>query len=173
MRSEEEEKTMKTEIKIDRWQDLRVGDEIECGNNEFRVFAMDAGEDTEKPVRLDAVCSGFYDPGWLTGTIINSLIATGTVKREEVSANPLAKLILSHGDENDGTSWPYWAICQKGGLGNIVLIQGIWFSREGAQAHLNARLYEYGQSAFVYCFSGYHSDHVRRLYELAGSRGHS
>lgn len=97
-----------------------------------------------------------------------------TMKREELKA--LSDLVLSHGAENDATMWPWWAICENemhdGGdgptkTGRMILVQGFWFNRKDAEQHRKNRLYEYGDQSFVYCFSGYHSNHVRELYELA------
>lgn len=89
----------------------------------------------------------------------------------------IADIILSHGEENDFTEHPYWAICEwemfDGGddepskTGRVILIQGIWFSREAAEKHRKARIYEYGEQSFVYCFSAYHSQDLRQIYELA------
>lgn len=163
---------MKKQIEIDRWQDLRVGDEIECGGITFKTFDPTPDSHADGMI-LAASC--WPIPRWVAVEIIDVLILQGTVSREIPEPNTdLVNLILSHGTENDGTSWPYWAICKRTPrTSEIVLVQGIWFNRQDAQAHLNSRLYEYGKSVFVYCFSGYHSDHLRRLYELAGSRGHA
>lgn len=78
------------------------------------------------------------------------------------------EILLCHGEENDATQFPYWAICQKGvRRGTFVILEGIWFSRKRANDHLKARSYAYPKSAFVYCFSGHHSQHLREMYENA------
>lgn len=91
-------------------------------------------------------------------------------------SNPIVEIILSHGENNDATDFPYWGICVNemfdGGDGpsatcRVILVQGIWFSRDAAERHRIARIYEYGDESFVYCFSGYHSTHLRQIYEAA------
>lgn len=79
----------------------------------------------------------------------------------------VAEVVLSHGEETDGTSYPFWAICSKGGRGNIVFHEGVWFNRKDAEDYLKAKAHNYPRTAFVYCFSGNRSWHMRELYAIA------
>lgn len=81
--------------------------------------------------------------------------------------NDLAKLVLAHGENNDATKYPFWAIVKRGGFGRVVWLDGFWFSREEATEFLESRRYNYGKSAFVYCFSGHNSWHCRALFGMA------
>ncbi len=67
---------------------------------------------------------------------------------------------------NEGTSSPWWVIIdpkqnlskKKDACHNIVgMITGPFFSRKAAQSHLDARRYDFGTNAVVYCHSGYWS----------------
>lgn len=79
----------------------------------------------------------------------------------------MSEVILSHGEETDGTSYPYWCICQKAGLGMIAMLDGIWFNRKDAEDYMKAKAHNYPKTAFVYCFSGCHSWHMKELYAIA------
>lgn len=87
---------------------------------------------------------------------------------EVLSASPTThEILLSHGERNDGTNYPIWAIVVKAGLGRYAWEAGPWFSREEAKAHLDSHAYRYSKKAFVYCFSGHMSYHLRQMYENA------
>lgn len=82
----------------------------------------------------------------------------------------LTDLILSHGEENEGTAYPFWYVAVKGGavLGRPVMIShGFWFNRADAEKHLENKAHRYPKTAFVYCDSGHDSWHIRLMYELA------
>ena len=81
--------------------------------------------------------------------------------------NALRELILQHGDKTEATSYPFWAIVLNGLHGKQLVSNGFWFSREAAEAELKANKHRYSKSAYVYCFSGHQSPHVRALYVLA------
>ncbi len=63
---------------------------------------------------------------------------------------------------NDGLQTPWWAIAFKGIKGAFQTV-GPFFSREDAERHRQARLYEYGEKSVVYGFSGCYS----RKYAMA------
>lgn len=65
---------------------------------------------------------------------------------------------LCYGDEADGTDAPWWGIVTKSGMRGHVLHSGPFFSRLDAESELGARPRGYPKTAFVYCFSGVHSD---------------
>jgi len=73
-------------------------------------------------------------------------------------------------DHNEATSFPFWAIVTRAGAaqqGRHVFLAGPWFSRATAQAHLDARRYNYPKTAFVYCFSGHASGDYTALLTAA------
>lgn len=78
-----------------------------------------------------------------------------------------SELVLSHGEENDGTAYPFWAIVTKAGLGGHVFHAGPWFSRASADLHLTNKKHRYPKTAFVYCFSGHMSWDYRNLMDEA------
>lgn len=99
---------------------------------------------------------------------VGSAGASGQVDR----GSRWREIILSHGENNEATGRPFWFIaCNAGGAhsGREVLIRGIWFNREDAEAHLKAKAYNYPKTAYVFCASGNDSEHMRELYELARS----
>jgi hypothetical protein len=69
--------------------------------------------------------------------------------------------------DNECTSYPYWLIVKNGGGGRHVLLAGVWFDRDSAEAELESRRYHYGEKAFVFCFSGNASEHMQKLYSAA------
>ena len=71
--------------------------------------------------------------------------------------------------ENEGTSYPWWAICKKGSFGRILVIEGPFFSRELAENHRKARIYDYKEKSFVYCFSGHQSAGYRTVVDTLRS----
>ncbi len=77
--------------------------------------------------------------------------------------------ILLSSKDNEATSYPYWAIVKPGSFGRMVMLAGVWFNRPAAESHLESKRYNYGAKAFVYCFSGHESRHVKELYENARS----
>jgi hypothetical protein len=77
------------------------------------------------------------------------------------------EIMLSHGEENDGTNNPIWAIVTKAGLGGHVWHAGPWFSRDAANRHLEGKRHRYPKTAFVYCFSAHMSGHLCEMYENA------
>ena len=77
---------------------------------------------------------------------------------------------LRYGDENDGTDAPWWGIVTKSGRGGHVLHSGPFFSRADAKSELVARPHGYPTTAFVYCWSGVHSDWRRFIRALRAIR---
>lgn len=80
----------------------------------------------------------------------------------------LVDLLFSR-SSNEATAFPFWYIAEKGRFGRTVMVsRGIWFSREEAEKHLEAKAYRYGKKAFVYCDSAHDSyGGLRDLYYLA------
>lgn len=82
----------------------------------------------------------------------------------------LKSLVLSHGENSEATALPFWYIAVKAGAvhrGRNVILRGIWFNREDAEAHLKKAAHRYPKNAFVYCDSGHDSWHMRELYRIA------
>lgn len=78
-----------------------------------------------------------------------------------------SEVILSHGEHNDATAYPVWVIVKRCGLGKHEWLAGPWFNRVDATWYLEARRHAFGPKAFVYCFSGHESWHMRELYAIA------
>lgn len=107
--------------------------------------------------------SEFEDKPILPKSVIQ-LIAR---KEKEVIAAAFNTVRFS---DNEATANPYWAVCRwaaYNGSKRPVILAGIFFSRIDAEIHLNQRRYEYGEKAFVYCFSAYHSKKYRALQDTA------
>lgn len=90
-------------------------------------------------------------------------------------SSEMAKLVLSHGEKNDATAFPFWTVAIKRGITNtnmgaVPISSGFWFSRKAAEKHLEQAAHHYPKSAFVFCFSGHMSHDVRELYRLAEAR---
>ena len=82
--------------------------------------------------------------------------------------NRLKELVAPEGRDNDATTFPFWYVAERVGIGKVRMASsGFWFSRKAAEAHLMAKAYRYGKNAFVYCGSGHDSGDVRALYALA------
>ena len=79
----------------------------------------------------------------------------------------LAEVVLSHGDNNEATAVPYWGIVQYTRSKRVVMLAGVWFNREDAEAYLKAKAYNFPKSAVVYCFSGHYSWHLKEIYAIA------
>jgi len=77
--------------------------------------------------------------------------------------------------DNDATAFPFWLIIipkqiMKKDIDALAYcIVGLFFSRESAQQHLDARRYEYGDDARVYCHSGHYSNEYKQLVKNANS----
>ena len=80
-----------------------------------------------------------------------------------------ARSILFAYTDNEITAHPWWCVVRNGSFGRMVVLEGPFFSREQATQLLEARRYEYGAKAYVYCFSGHRSWHYRDLREAIGS----
>ncbi|MGE3705686.1 MAG: hypothetical protein AB7I13_10470 [Vicinamibacterales bacterium] len=80
---------------------------------------------------------------------------------------PLAALAAA---DNEATSFPWWAITTRALHGETVHA-GPYFSRESAEAYMEAHRYRYPKSARVFCFSGHESPAYRDLYEKARAQG--
>jgi hypothetical protein len=88
----------------------------------------------------------------------------------------LPEIVLSHGDKNEATAFPWWAIVVNGFSGRVqrpMVLAGVWFNREDAEAFLASHAYRYPKKAYVYAFSGGESAHTRELYELARGADHA
>lgn len=85
----------------------------------------------------------------------------------------LAQIVLAHGENNDGTAFPWWGIAEEVKIGSCrnqyAILAGPFFSRESAKSKLEARRHHYGKRAIVYCFSGHDSPDYRELFALAKS----
>lgn len=74
-----------------------------------------------------------------------------------------ARSILFAYTDNEATAHPWWAIVRNGSFGRMVVLVAPFFSREAAEEHRRARIYEYGEKSFVFCFSGYYAWQYRDL----------
>lgn len=74
-----------------------------------------------------------------------------------------AEALFAYGDRNEMTANPWWAIVAKNRMGSNAILAGPFFSRERAEEHRQARLYEYGEGSIVFCFSGHISQHYKDL----------
>lgn len=83
------------------------------------------------------------------------------------------KITLDMSDKNEGTESPYWMILDPRQMMRpdystlASMITGPFFSRESAQAHLEARRYAFGNWAVVYCCSGYSSHEYKTAWREA------
>lgn len=77
-----------------------------------------------------------------------------------------AQEILFCYTDNEITSDPWWCVVRNGSFGRMIVLEGPFFSRERARQLLEARRYEYGAKAYVYCFSGCRSEHYKDLRKL-------
>ena len=80
-----------------------------------------------------------------------------------------AREILFAYTDNEITSDPWWCVVRNGSFGRMVVLEGPFFSRERAEGLRNARLYEYGAKSYVFCFSGYRSQHYKDLRSVVGA----
>ncbi len=89
------------------------------------------------------------------------------------------KIELEVSEENEGTESPYWLILDpKQNMDcNIDMlaaqITGPFFSREEAQAHLDARRHAFSKRAHVYCHSGYWSRQYKEAFRKAKNASHT
>ena len=77
---------------------------------------------------------------------------------------------IKDSDKNEGTDSPWWVIIMPRQIMRkdpsstaSCIVEGVWFSRESAEAHLESRRHEYGKDAVVYCFSGHWSAEYKQL----------
>ncbi len=77
-----------------------------------------------------------------------------------------ARSILFSYTDNEITADPWWGVVRNGSFGRMVMLEGPFFSRERATQLLEARRYEYGAKAYVYCYSGHRSQHFKDLREV-------
>jgi hypothetical protein len=86
-------------------------------------------------------------------------------------------MIKIHESKTEGTSFPWWFIVMNNNhirfarkeIFTHAIAQSIigpFFSRESAEAHRKARIYEYGRDSIVWCGSGYYSQDYRKLVEI-------
>lgn len=70
-------------------------------------------------------------------------------------------------DNGEATSYPFWFVASKAGLGRGLIIEsnGVWFSREAAEDHLKNKRHRYSKNAFVWCASGHMSTQLRSVYD--------
>lgn len=65
----------------------------------------------------------------------------------------------------EATAYPFFIIVTRSVNGRLTFLAGVWFTREEAQYHLDAKHYNYPKNALVYCASGHHSREYRFLCE--------
>jgi hypothetical protein len=76
-------------------------------------------------------------------------------------------VLFAYGEANEMTAHPYWLILHNGNLrADASVLAGPFFSRQAAAQHLSARRYEYGDKAYVFCFSGHKSHEYKALRDL-------
>ena len=99
---------------------------------------------------------------------IEELEAELAEAREDQERLKKARSILFAYTDNEITAHPWWCVVRNGSFGRMIVLEGPFFSRERATQLLEARRYEYGAKAYVYCFSGHRSWHYRDLREAVG-----
>lgn len=73
-------------------------------------------------------------------------------------------ILFAYGEANEATQHPYWLVLRNGVLRACdAVLAGPFFSREAAANHMMSRRYEYGDKAYVYCFSGHWSRQYKDL----------
>ncbi len=83
------------------------------------------------------------------------------------------KITLEVSEENEATSFPWWAIVEPRQNMSVDLsraagqITGPFFSREEAEDELKATRYNYSKRAAVWCFSGCYSRRYQEAVRLA------
>ena len=96
------------------------------------------------------------------------------MKEENMPESIEIKLKVS--TDTEATASPWWMIIDPRqnmkvnsyGISNIAaMITGPFFSREEAEAHLEARRYAYSKNAGVYCDSGWRSRQYDTAYKTA------
>ncbi len=90
--------------------------------------------------------------------------------REDSERLEKARSILFAYSDNEITAHPWWAVVRNGSFGHMVVLDGPFFSRVRATELLEARRYEYGAKAYVFCFSGARSQHYIDLRNALGAR---
>ena len=75
------------------------------------------------------------------------------------------EILFDYGENNEGTADPWWCVVAKNRMGPSAILAGPFFSREVAEGHRMARIYEYGKGSIVFCFSGYYGRPYRDLRE--------
>ena len=85
-----------------------------------------------------------------------ALLETRRLERERA----LCMSQIAKAEDNEATAFPWWAITE-GFRGREILLAGPYFNREDADEYLEAKRYNFGEKARVYCFSGSQS-HVWR-----------
>lgn len=83
------------------------------------------------------------------------------LQAENTQLKELLGRLLEHGDNTEATDLPFWIIASRPGAafsGSMVLHSGgIWFSREAATQHFNAKRHRYPKNAMVWCASAHGS----------------
>lgn len=65
------------------------------------------------------------------------------------------------------TADPYWLILRNGCLrGDNSVLAGPFFSKDEAEAHRQARIYEYGEKSYCFALSACNARQYRRLREI-------
>lgn len=76
----------------------------------------------------------------------------------------MASLLMDHGNDNDGTAFPFWYVASKAGLrAGHICHAGPFFSRRTATRTLRAKAHRFPKTAFVWCDSGHLSPEYRTL----------
>lgn len=81
------------------------------------------------------------------------------------------EIVLSHGEEDEFTNCPIWAITEpcntESGDNQQIWLAGPWFNRPDAEDFLKAKRHRFGETAHVYCLSGGQSWHMKEIYRNA------
>lgn len=99
--------------------------------------------------------------------VLEERLASGDLTHAEELFSGILRACRSGAHTNEGTAYPYWVIARRRKNSEIVLLAGVWFSREAAEEHLENKAHRYPKSAFVWCDSAHASFHLRMLHDLA------
>lgn len=117
-------------------------------------------------------------PNWAWSEMGNAEQAELAAALDDRDRLAKARAILFASTDNEATSHPWWAIVRNGSFGRMVVLAGPFFSRESATAMLVARRYDWGEKAYVFCYSAYYAPDYKELREalkpaIASARGKS
>lgn len=127
-----------------------------------RRLAMEVSTDRDAEVRV--LGDGKVQTSGYSVTIVGKCDGSGYRVAEEPS---LTDSLGLDGDSREYTMLPYWGIVRDFKHERREMIAGIWFDRKEAERVLNDHRHQFGEDAYVYCFSGYASAHMAKLYAIA------